>query len=279
MNDVTRPSGPAPRDRAAAWVAATVWRSRPGRSTTRKTASVAERMAEARPSSSSRGRPHVGVPSPACQASSRTFAASEAAIRPRTTDFASAPAAIHARRSRTPSGDAALVPRTATSDPRTTPEARSVSRSRWTRRTSSEVRRSDLFTTTTCRSSRGSHDRRNSSWSTASAYFSGSATHATASTSGSRASTRARCSVTIESMSGRSRIATGPKPVDSCSRVSRTSSHSSSGARASRSTRGTHAIGSEVVGRRADAGLTSPPARALSRLDLPTPVPPTRART
>ena len=34
-----------------------------------------------------------------------------------------------------------------------------------------------------------------------------------------------------------------------------------------------------IVGRRAEARLTVSPASALSRLDLPTPVPPTRART
>ena len=56
-------------------------------------------------------------------------------------------------------------------------------------------------------------------------------------------------------------------------------SHSSSGTRSSRSVRGIHAIGWAVVGRRAEAGLTSPPASALSKLDLPTPVPPTSART
>ena len=34
-----------------------------------------------------------------------------------------------------------------------------------------------------------------------------------------------------------------------------------------------------VVGRRGPAGLMLSPARALSRLDFPTPVPPTRATT
>ena len=41
----------------------------------------------------------------------------------------------------------------------------------------------------------------------------------------------------------------------------------------------THAMGVPVVGRRALAGLTTSPASALSRLDLPTPVPPTKAST
>ena len=204
---------------------------------------------------------------------------SDAAIRSRTTRFASAPAASQARNAPVPSGDTALERSTATSDPRITPDARSASRSRWIRRASPSVTRSALFTSTTCRPSRGSHDRRNSSWRTASAYFSWSVTHATASTSGSSASTRARCSPATESMSGRSRIATEPRPVVSCSRVSRTSSQSSSGSSASRSVRGIQAIGSAVVGRSAEARLTSPPASALSRLDLPTPVPPTSART
>ena len=58
-----------------------------------------------------------------------------------------------------------------------------------------------------------------------------------------------------------------------------TSSQSSSGFRTARSAAGIQATGSDVVGRRADAVLTTLPASALSRLDLPTPVPPTRART
>src|SRR5439155_13914594 len=42
---------------------------------------------------------------------------------------------------------------------------------------------------------------------------------------------------------------------------------------------GSQATASDVVGRRALAALTFAPARALRRLDLPTPVPPTSART
>ena len=49
--------------------------------------------------------------------------------------------------------------------------------------------------------------------------------------------------------------------------------------KAARSALGIQATGSEVVGRRAEAVLTTLPASALSRLDLPTPVPPTNART
>ena len=48
MSDVSRPIGPVPRARARARVAATACRSRPGRSTARRTARVASSMAVAR---------------------------------------------------------------------------------------------------------------------------------------------------------------------------------------------------------------------------------------
>ena len=62
--------------------------------------------------------------------------------------------------------------------------------------------RSALFTSTTWRSRRGIQRRSSSSWSSASAYFSGSVTQTTASTSGSSASTVARFASSSESVSG-----------------------------------------------------------------------------
>src|SRR2546423_14961474 len=57
------------------------------------------------------------------------------------------------------------------------------------------------------------------------------------------------------------------------------SSQLRSGPVSSRALSATQAMGAPVVGRRALAALTVSPARALSRLDLPTPVPPSQAST
>ena len=100
-----------------------------------------------------------------------------------------------------------------------------------------------------------------------------SVTQATASTRGRMASTRARCADATESMSGRSRIATGPRPLAPCSRTSWTPSHSSSGPATRRSAAGTHAIGL-AGGRPPDRCRAHvSPASAFSRLDFPTPGP------
>ena len=53
----------------------------------------------------------------------------------------------------------------------------------------------------------------------------------------------------------------------------------SSGPSSSAASAGTQATGSAVTGLVAPGRLTSRPARALSRLDLPAPVPPARAHT
>ena len=74
-------------------------------------------------------------------------------------------------------------------------------------------------------------------------------------------------------------MATGGPPTDARSRIVAAPSHDSSGAASSAAPAGTQATGSEVVGRRTPAGLTVSPAIALSRLDLPTPVPPASAST
>ena len=114
---------------------------------------------------------------------------------------------------------------------------------------------------------------------TSSMYFSGSTIHATASTRGSRTSTRSRCSRAIESKSGRSSTATSASAPPACSRSSLMPSHCNKPASSRPRLEETHATASDVVGRRAPAGLTFSPAIAFNNVDFPTPVPPTSART
>ena len=64
--------------------------------------------ATARDAPSRSGLPDRPEPAPAAHARSHAAAASDAAIRPRTTRFASAPASSHARNAPVPSGDMAL---------------------------------------------------------------------------------------------------------------------------------------------------------------------------
>jgi hypothetical protein len=283
MNPRTMPIGPVPRERALARVAAAAWRSRPGRSTARNTSAVVRSSARSRASSPTRDLTRssefaVGD-TPAPRARSRIAVTIDAARRSRTTRFASTPSASHARTSSSPAPPAPPPSRAEARTTRAVDPSTSRARSRRSRSASSAASRSRLLITTTWRARRGSQRRRKSSWSTASWYFSGSVTQATASTRGRSSSTRSRCDRSTESMSGRSRTATFARPGAPCSFTCVTLSHRSRPSTSRRAVAGTHATGSEVVGRRTDAALTDAPARALSRLDLPTPVPPTSATT
>ena len=182
-----RPRGEPPRPSGRAWRG-----GHPARSAAiRRIRRIARRGQAPRPLRDPRPRPRPCI-----------------ASRSRTTRFASSPSPIHVRNSRIPASSVPIAEASATGTPSPT-SARSSARSR---SASAVASRSTLFSTITWRARRGSQRRRNSSCRTASWYFSGSVTHATASTRGSTSSTRARWSGATESMSGRSRTTTLPRP-------------------------------------------------------------------
>ena len=136
--------------------------------------------------------------------------------------------------------------------------------------------RSALFRTNRNWPSWPTSGARKSSWRVGSLYFTGSNTQMTASMWGSSSSTVARWSSAMLSRSGRSRSAIDDN--DELSTIDEMPIDSRR-ARIVSSPDGAHAIGSFVCGRIGLVDAISSPARALSRLDLPDPVPPAIATT
>ena len=135
-----------------------------------------------------------------------------------------------------------------------------------------------LFRTTTCRSRRGSQSARKSSCSDRVVILLGVRDpHDRIDAREDRLDALAMGA--LESSPGPAgrgwRRPRAPRPGDREPWPFGTPSQSSRPARPGRLAFGTQASGWAVVGRRTEASLTDDPARALSRLDLPTPVPPT----